>query len=723
MSNLQQAVALHQAGRLAEAGALYRDILANDPGNFDALHLLGVIFFQAGDNQKAVDLIGQAISLRPSSPAPYLNIGLALKSLGRSGEALASYDKALSLKPDYPDAWNNRGAALQALQRLEDAVASYDKALAINPSFAEAWNNRGTVLRDLKRADEALSSYDRALAINPAFAAVWSNRGAMLQDLRRQDEALASYDKALALEPTYPDAWNNRGVVLKDIKRLDEALACFDRAIALQPNYVDAYVNRAPVLRDLKRVDAAADSLAKALALKPDYEFLTGYWLEAKMMACDWEGLSENLVKCAAGIRGGRKMATPFPLLALFDDPSLHRHAAEIYIAAKYPRSNTLGPMARHNPGEKLRIGYYSADFHNHATAYLIAETFEAHDPRRFELYGFSFGPDARDEMRQRLSHPFARFIDIRGMSDKEVARLSRELGIDIAVDLKGYTQDSRPGIFAERAAPLQVHYLGYPGTMGCDYMDYVIADAIVIPIGSEGSYVEKVLRLPYSYQCNDSHRKISSKPLTREGAGLPESGFVFCSFNNNYKIQPEPFESWMRVLKAVQGSVLWLLEDNPIAAANLRKQAARYGLEHRLVFAGRVPLEEHLARHRLADLFLDTWPYNAHTTASDALWAGLPLLTRSGKSFASRVAASLLQALDLPELITNSTAGYEALAIALARDPDKLAAIRKKLESNRATKPLFDGKRIARDLEAGYEAIFARYRAGLSPDNIEITP
>jgi predicted O-linked N-acetylglucosamine transferase (SPINDLY family) len=540
--------------------------------------------------------------------------------------------------------------------------------------------------------------------------------------LRREDEALASYDKALALEPAYPDAWNNRGVVLKDLKRLDEALTCFDRAIALQPNYVDAYVNRAPVLRDLKRVDEAADSLAKALALKPDYEFLTGYWLEARMMACDWEGLGGNLAKCAAGIREGRKMATPFPLLALFDDPLLHRRAAEIYIAAKYPRSNALGPMARRNPGEKLRIGYYSADFHNHATAYLIAEAFEAHDPGRFELYGFSFGPGAKDEMRQRLSRPFTRFIDVRGMSDKEVARLSRALGIDIAVDLKGHTQDSRPGIFAQGAAPLQVHYLGYPGTMGCDYMDYVIADATVIPSGSEGGYAEKVLRLPHSYQCNDSHRKISSKPLSREGAGLPESGFVFCSFNNNYKIQPKTFESWMRILKAVQGSVLWLLEDNPIAAANLRKQAARHGLEHRLVFAGRVPMEEHLARHRLAGLFLDTWPYNAHTTASDALWAGLPLLTRSGESFASRVAASLLRALDLPELVTDSTADYEALAIALAREPGRLAAIRKKLESNRATMPLFDGKRIARALEAGYEAIFARYRAGLPPEHFEVS-
>ena len=721
---LQQAVALHQAGRLQDAAALYQQILQAQPDHFDALHLLGVIFFQAGQNSQAVELIQRAILLNPAHPAPYLNIGLALKGLGRAEEALASYDKAIALKPNYPDAFNNRAAALQDLRRLEEALASYDQAVALHPGFVEAWNNRGTVLRDLKRAEEALASYDRALALKPDFAAVWSNRGAMLQDLKRLEEALLSYDKAIALEPAYADAWNNRGVVLRDLGRLDEALVCFDRAIAIQPAYVEAYFNRAPALRDLKRLDEAAASYAKVLALKPGYEFVPGYLAETKMMACDWNGLDRIIADCAAGIREGRKMVTPFPLLAMVDDPSLHHMAARIYTGAKSPRRASLGPIPKRAQGEKIRIGYYSADFHNHATAYLIAEALEAHDRNRFELYGFSFGPEDQDVMRRRLFAAFDKFIAVGGFSDGEIAALSRQLGIDIAVDLKGHTQHSRAGIFALGAALLQAQYLGYPGSMGADYMDYVIADKTVLPPGSESDYSEKILRLPHSYQANDSKRKISAKSFTREEAGLPPSGFVFCSFNNNYKILPETFESWMRILKAVEGSVLWLLEDNAIAAANLRKEAGARGIDPaRLVFAGRVPLEEHLARHQLADLFLDTWPYNAHTTASDALWAGLPVLTYAGRAFAGRVAASLLNALELTELITNSPSDYEQLAIALARDPERLSDLRKKLEINCTAMPLFDGRLTARHLEAGYEAMLARHQAGLPPDHIEVSP
>jgi predicted O-linked N-acetylglucosamine transferase (SPINDLY family) len=719
---LQQAVALHQAGRFAEAKALYQQILIADPRHPDALHLLGVIFLQSGDNAKAVEFISRAIALRPDDPAPYMNIGLALKTMGQPDKALENYDKAIALKPGYADAWNNRGAALQDLKRLDEALTSFDKAVALQPNFAEGFNNRGAVLRDLKRPDEALASYDKALALKPGFAEAFSNRGAVLHDLRRLDEALASYDQAILLSPGYADAWNNRGAVLRDLQRPDEALATYDSVIALAPNHADAWANRGFVLRDLKLLDEAAASYGKALSLKPASEFVPGYYLQTRMVACDWDGLGENLAKHVAAIRAGNKATTPFPLLGLLDDPGLQKQAAKIYTEAKWPKSLALEPVAKRAPGEKLRIGYYSADFHNHATAFLMAELFESHDRSRLELCAFSFGPDPQDEMRKRISAAFDDFLDVRGSSDRDIARLSREHGIDIAVDLKGHTQDSRPGIFAEGCAPLQVHYLGYPGTMGTDYMDYLIADKTVIPPGSEAGYAEKILRLPHSYQANDSKRKISERLFTRQEAGLPESSFVFCCFNNNYKILPETFDSWMRILLAVDGSVLWLLEDNPLAAENLRRQAAARGLEPgRLIFAGRLPLDEHLARHRLADLFLDTWPYNAHTTASDALWAGLPVLTRTGQSFASRVAASLLNAVGLPGLITGSSAEYEALAIALAKDPARLSGIRKTLADNRASAPLFDGKLIARHLEAGYEAIWARYQSGLPPANIDV--
>ncbi len=647
---------------------------------------------------------------------------VALYQAGRFVEALANFERALKLAPNLVSAHANRGLVLREMRRLDEALASVDKAISLQPDYADAWNIRSAVLRDMKRLDEALASVDKVVALNPGSSQAWSNRGALLHDQGRLDDALISIDKAISLQPNHADAWNNRGVVLRDMKRLVEALASFDKAISLQPNRADAWNNRGGVLQLRKRLDEALASYGKAFALNPNYEFLFGRYLFAKMMVCDWDRLEDYLSECAARIRAARRSILPGPLLGLLDDPALHQMAVRIYTDARCPRSLALGPIPMRAPSEKIRIGYYSADFHSHATAYLIAELLEAHDTTRFELYGFSFGPDHRDDTRQRVSAAFDHFLDVRGLSDRDIARLSRERSIDIAVDLKGHTLDSRPGIFAEGSAPIQVHYLGYPGSMGADYMGYVIADRTVIPPDAQNYYLEKIVRLPHSYQANDSKRKISGKIFTRQEAGLPASGFVFCCFNNNYKILPGTFDSWTRILKAVDGSVLWLLEDNPLAVKNLRKHAATRGLDaNRLIFAGRLPLDEHLARHRLADLFLDTWPYNAHTTASDALWAGLPVLTRMGQSFASRVAASLLNTVGLPGLITGSEKDFEALAIALAKDPARLAGIRETLADNRTSTPLFDGKLTARHLEAGYEAMYARYQSGLPPDNIEI--
>lgn len=450
---LQQAVAQHQAGRLAEAAALYQQILLAQPRHPDALHLLGVIFIQTGDNARAVEMISQAIAIRPGEPAPYMNIGLALKALGRPDEAVKNYDKAIALKPGYADAWNNRGAALTDLNRLDEALDSYDKAIAIQPNFAEAFNNRGAALRDLGRPDEALASYDRAIALKPGFAEGLGNRAAVLHDLRRLDEALASYDQAIALNPAYADAFNNRGALLRELQQPDAALADYDRAIALRPDNPDPYANRGFVLRDLKRLDEAAASFAKALSLRPAYEFLPGYGLQARMMASDWEGFDQSLAKHVAAIGKGNKVTTPFPLLGLTDAPRLHKQAAQIYTEAKWPRRFALGPFPKRAPGEKLRIGYYSADFHNHATAWLIAELFESHDRSRFELTAFSFGPDEQDDMRGRISSAFDRFLDVRTHTDRDIALLSRECGIDIAVDLKGHTQ-IRGRAFSPKAVP-----------------------------------------------------------------------------------------------------------------------------------------------------------------------------------------------------------------------------------------------------------------------------
>jgi predicted O-linked N-acetylglucosamine transferase (SPINDLY family) len=404
------------------------------------------------------------------------------------------------------------------------------------------------------------------------------------------------------------------------------------------------------------------------------------------------------------------------------DKIEIQMKASIIYVNQKYPASSISRKINTQNRNGKIRIGYYSADFHNHATSFLMAELFEEHDNEKFEFYGFSFGPEQKDDMRIRISEGFNHFFDVAKKNDHEIAQMSRDLCIDIAVDLKGFTQGCRMGIFAAYAAPIQISYIGYPGTSSAPYFDYLVADKVLIPIESQRYYSEKIIYMPHSYQVNDSKRKISSKLFTRQELGLPENGFVFCCFNNNYKIMPATFDVWMRLLGKVSGSVLWLLADNPTAAKNLQNEAELRGIDPaRLVFAPRMKLDEHLARHRCADLFIDTLPYNAHTTASDALWAGLPVLTQMGQSFAARVAASLLNAMDLPELITKTQEEYESKAIELANDPLQLTQIKNKLERNRETTPLFNGKLFARHIEAAYVEIHRRHLNGEKPDHIDI--
>ncbi len=404
--------------------------------------------------------------------------------------------------------------------------------------------------------------------------------------------------------------------------------------------------------------------------------------------------------------------------------PATHRRAAEIRVRERFPAAPVPAAFATRTRRERIRVGYFSADFFEHATSRLMVDLFERHDRSRFEFTAFSFGPDTGDALQRRVAAAFERYLDVRGTADDEVARRARELGLDIAVDLKGLTQDCRPGIFASRAAPVQASFVGYPGTMGADFIDYVIADATLVPPGAEADYVEKIAYLPDSYQPNDSTCPFPEGAFPREELGLPAAGFVFCCFNDNYKILPAVFACWMRVLGRVEGSVLWLLEDNETAARNLRAEAARAGLDPgRLVFAPRRPLQEHLRRHLSAGLFLDTAPYNAHTTASDALWAGLPVLTCPGETFASRVAASLLTAVGLPELIARTPQEYEDLAVALATDPGRLAALRSRLEAGRRTAPLFDTPRFARHLEALYEAMHEQHLAGLAPDHLRVAP
>jgi predicted O-linked N-acetylglucosamine transferase (SPINDLY family) len=696
-AGFSRAMAAFHSGKIAEAEALFRRVLGHQPNNHMALHMQGVIALQTGRPEQGVDFIERSVALFAGDPFAHRNLGYAYGLLDRPQQALASYDIAIGLQADFTNAHFNRGATLDTLGRHEEALASYDRAVALDAAYAEAHNNRANTLNSLHRYGEALISAGKAILLNPDYAEAHINLGNALVGLRKFGEALKCFDRAVIANPNSVAAHANRGNALLELKRYEEALASYERAMALCPVYARA------------TGDGAADP-----------SLLLGQVLSSRLAICNWNGLSLRISELDDRINRQQAVSAPFPLLLASRSPGIQRQAAEIYCRSQGHISTPA--IAKHEERSRIRLGYFSADFYEHATAYLMAELFEKHDRTRFELTAFSFGPPTNDEMQRRLMRAFDSFVDVNDRSDSQVATLARELEIDIAVDLKGHTAGSRRGIFAHRAAPLQVNYLGYPGTMGADYIDYLIADPILIPVSQQRHYSEKIAYLPDTYQPNDTKRLIANREFTRSEAGLPEQGFVFCCFNNSLKIMPETFDSWMRILAQVEGSVLWLIEDNPSAVSNLKRESARRGTDPgRLVFAERMSTPEHLARHRLADLALDTLPYNAHTTASDALWAGLPVLTQRGTTFAGRVAASLLTAIGLPELIAETAGEYESLAVDLASAPSRLASLKRKLADNRLSKPLFDIGRFTRNIEAAYSQMVERHRAGLPLEHIVV--
>jgi predicted O-linked N-acetylglucosamine transferase (SPINDLY family) len=737
---LSQAIAFHQTGKLADAERLYLQLMA--AGEPTAHHMLGVVRAQQGRNGEALELMSAALALRPNAPEILSNYGNVLRAQGRFEEALASYDQALAVKPDYFATWNKRALVLRDLGRLDEALQSAGKALALQPQYVEALNTEGIILADLGRMDEAVAKYDRALTLAPnfpdtlnnralalkalkrpeealanidlalmahnQFAEGWNNRGIILADLKRMNEAIQSHDQALALRPDYAESYNNRAAALFSLKRFAESLADCDRALALREGFADALYNRGNALSELNRQEEALASYEQALAIEPGHPNALSGLANAAMTIGDWARTARLADTLKADVLAGRSRIQPFVLMGYHDDNELQLRACENYVRQAGP--GKLAPLwkGEHYSHDKIRLAYLSADFQEHVTSALLVEMFERHDRDRFEITAISFGPEDNSAMRARLVKAFDRFHDARQQSDREVAQLLRQWEIDIAVDLGGYTSGARPWVLAHRPAPVQVKYMGYPGTSGSDFIDYIIADDLVVPDDQRRFFSEKIAALPNTLWVTDTQRAVGEVP-TRSEAGLPAQGFVFCCFNHNWKITAALFDVWMRLLQQVEGSVLWLLEGNASIKSNLRKEAMARGVaEDRLIFAGRTTPEKHLARQQLADLFLDTLPYNAHTTASDALWVDLPVITLPGHSFPARVAASILKAANLPELIAQDLAGYEALALKLAREPDALAAIRSKLTASRDKVPLFDTARFTRNLETAYANMLA---------------
>jgi predicted O-linked N-acetylglucosamine transferase (SPINDLY family) len=826
MQSIEHGISLHQQGRLAEAEAVYRSVLAREPRHFDALYMLGVTRFQNGFAAEARELIGRAVALRPKSAQALsalmailltleqgeealeisdrilainpndldtlYNRALLLSRLRRFAEALVLFDKVLARNRNSADALFERGNALVALSRYEEAAEAYGKLLRLQPSHIGALTNRGNVLLDLRRHGEALDCYDRvlavhandlnalnnraialkelgryeeakascgrALALDPRFALALVTRGNIELKLLQHEKALASFDAALAMRPDEADALNNRGLALTELRRIDEALTTFARALALAPGHVGALDNKGVALFTADRFEEALASFDRALALDPKqaevhyhrgqalsnlgrYEEAIAAFRQARTidpehihalsalafyqrLVCDWKEADLRAAELKHALHTESPVIEPFVLIAYSITPADHLHYSRRYGQFRMSRILPLAPVRpaqMQRSSSKLKVAYLSSGLQRHPTGWQIAELIELHDRSRFEVHAMSYGFEDGSDIRARLVKGFDRYHEVAARSDLDVAQLIRELGIHIAVDLKGYTEKARPGILAYRPAPIQVNYLGYPAGMGVNFIDYILVDRVLLPMDQQAHYSEKIVHLPDSYQPSDTKRQVAKTP-SRRALDLPDNGFVFCCFNNTYKITPEIFNRWMALLHKVDDSVLWLLDTGELAKRNLRNEAQGRGVDPaRLVFAPKIEISQHLARHRVADVFLDNLPVNAHTGANDALWMGLPVVTCVGEAFCSRVAASLLSAVGLPELVTHTLDDYEALALKLATDRILLAGIREKLERNRLTFPLFNTDRLRSHVERAYERMWEIFQNGEAPQPIGV--
>jgi predicted O-linked N-acetylglucosamine transferase (SPINDLY family) len=643
--------------------------------------------------------------------------------LGKLSVARAMVNEALYKAPtDYQ--LNELSAFLFLMQDQKSEAIDLLKKLSTSPNCTDiALYELGSALMSSRDWHGAMEALEKAFKINSSVFEITHDLATTYAALGKHQEALVLYQKAAVIKPNSSELFYNIGRLYDDLYREKEAIGFYQKALELNPEFVEPLINIGTNFMVLENEKQALLYFDKAFGLNPDFPYLFGDRLYLQQKLGIWQNHQRQIHDLRHFIQEGRRVITPFHLLGMTDDPDLAKETAILYANDRYPMNSTLGDGLKLVKSEKIKIGYFSADFRNHATAILTAEMFELHDRSQFEIIAFSVNKREEDVMKLRLMESFDQFIECAHLNDVEVAKLAREMKIDIAVDLGGITQDARMGIFAARTAPVQVNYLVYPGTLGTQYHDYLLADKIVIPEGQEHFYTEKIAYLPNCYQVNDRKREISEKVFNRKGEGLPENAFVFCCFNNTYKILPEIFSVWIQLLKELPNTVLWLLEKNEVAKENLLFEANQLGVtSDRIIFAKKTNKEEHLARQSLADLFLDTFPYGAHTTASDALWVGLPLITMIGKSFQSRVAASLLHSVGHPELVATDLAGYKALAVELVNNPAQLQVIRSHLESQKLNFPLFDTPSFVKSIESAYIHMYQNALDEKAPQTFHIS-
>jgi len=694
--------ALAQLGQHIQAVVNYKIALIINSFDTNIYNNLGNSLRAINELELSLDCYSRAIDLNPKFADAYFNKANVFRDLDRVDEALHFYSKAIEMNTGSVEHFINQGSLYRQTDQSKKAIESFNAAIELRPGYALAYNNRANAYLDLGLITEAIEDYCAAIEFDPQYAQAYNNRGNALRLLGQTQLAKQNYQRAVYLDPYYADVRNNMGVLLIEDFLTQLSIDCFDFAIQLKPDFVDAYFNKANALRELKHFSRAVQEYEKALSLNPKYEFLRGLLLHSKMQICDWSNIRTELPELIQCIESGEKCTPPFPVLGLVDSLSLQLKTAELWSKSKFPAGpqNIEFNQLKLQKKKLIRLAYFSSDFRDHPVSYLMADLFEHHDKDQFEIIAFSLGPNKQDDMRKRLERSFDIWVDAYTKSDAQVVSLAREMQVDIAIDLGGFTRASRTGIFAKRVAPVQVSYIGYLGTMGAPYMDYILADEVIIPKQYRQFYSEKIAYLPI-YQANDSKRRFASTPMSRKDLGLDENAFVYCCFNTNYKITPLVFAAWMNILKNVDKSVLLLYADSPDVKNHLLTEATLYGVDPlRISFADRLPQPQYLLRYTLADLFLDTTPYNAGTTASDALWSGLPVLTMMGESFASRIASSLLFALGMQELVTHSIQEYEKLAIELGRNNKKMNEIKSKLSIQKEKSDLFNTKKFTINFE-----------------------
>lgn len=689
--NLQKAVSFFKSGNFNEAEKICNDLKKKDPNNLINLNLLGIILFQKKEFSNSIKIIKESISLNFKQAETHNNLGI------------------VSLE----------------IKNFINAIEAFKNSIKINPKFNEAYINIGVALKEINKNQEAIEYWKTAIQLKKNNPRAYNNIGNVYFEMNKPEISIEYYNNAISCDNKFYNAYFNRGNAKQKMNLLTESIQDYNEAIRINNNYAEAYVARGNSFRNLNKLSDTLKDYEKGYKINPNYPNLFGNIFFIKKNLCDWKNYKNEYLFLNNNIQKENKTINPFISLSTFNSSEIQKKIAKEHFQKKLKNKTNLSRnivFKNLNIKDKIKIGYYSSDFKNHAMSQLLVGLFEMHNRDEFEVVGFSLIQNKSDEIKERIIKSFDKFIDVSTKSEKEIAKISRDLDIDIAVDLMGYTKSNRFEIFIENCAPIQINFLGYPGTLGSDCIDYIIADKTLISKEDEKHYSEKIIYLPDTYQSNDSKRIISEKKFFRKDFNLPDDKFIFCCFNKKYKIDPNIFEIWMNILKKVNNSVLWLLDDENESTTNLIYETKLRNVDpKRIIFSKKIPTHEHLARHSLADLFLDTFPYGAHTTASDALWSALPVITKKGNSFSSRVASSLLKAVSMDELITSNDQEYHDLAVRLATEKKQLNLIKDKLSKNIKTKPLFNTALFTSNLEKAYKLAYKKFAKNLPAENIEI--